>query len=123
MPVEKVLLQMKDDPNLRWLKPLSSFPHKWDQKKYCYFHKDHDHYIEECKDLKEQIEEMIQKGKLQNLAKEITIIKIEEKLKQNDNRNEDEQNNVGTTVSEIRMINGGLVIGGSFKYLWKAHQR
>lgn len=79
MPVEKVLLQIKD-PNLRWPKPLSSLPHKWDQKKYCYFHKDHDHYIEECKDLKEQIEELIQNGKLQNLSKEITVIKIEEKF-------------------------------------------
>ena len=45
------------------------------------------------------------------------------KLKQNNNKNEDEQNNARTTVSEIRMINGGLVTRGSFKYLWKTHQR
>ena len=85
----------------------------------------HDHYIEECKDLKEQIEELIQKGELQNLSKlkRDHHYKIEEKLKQNDDKNEDEQNNARTTVSEIRMINGGLVIRGSFKYLWKTHQR
>ena len=29
MLVEKVLLQIKDDPNLRWPKPLSSLPHRW----------------------------------------------------------------------------------------------
>lgn len=28
MLVEKVLLQIKDDPNLRWPKPLSSLPHR-----------------------------------------------------------------------------------------------
>ena len=40
-----------------------------DKKKYCHFCKDHDHYTKDCRDLKEQIEELIQKGKLQKFVK------------------------------------------------------
>ena len=39
------------------------------KKKYCGFHKDHGHYTEDCKDLKEQIEELIRKGKLKKYVK------------------------------------------------------
>ena len=71
MPVDKILMQVKDDPTLKWPKPLSSSS-KWrDPKKYYYFHKGHGHghYTEECRDLKEQIEELIQRGKLQKFVK------------------------------------------------------
>ena len=40
-----------------------------DKKKYCRFHRDHGHLTEECRDLKEQINELIQKGKLQRYMK------------------------------------------------------
>ena len=40
-----------------------------DKRKYCRFHKDHGHYTEDCKDLKEQIEELIRRGKLQQYVK------------------------------------------------------
>ena len=49
--------------------PLHSSPNVRDKKKYCRFHKDHGHYTEDCKDLKEQIEELIQKRKLQRFVK------------------------------------------------------
>ena len=40
-----------------------------DKNKYCRFHKDHGHNTEDCRDLKEQIEELIHKGKLQKYVK------------------------------------------------------
>ena len=59
MLVDKILMQIKDDPTLKWPKPLSSSS-KWrDSTKYYHFHKDHGHYIDECLDLKEKIEELI----------------------------------------------------------------
>ena len=64
MPVDKILMQIKDDHYLKWPRPLHSSPNVRDKKKYCHFHKNHGHYTEDCKDLKEQIEELIQKGKL-----------------------------------------------------------
>ena len=64
MPANKILMHIMDDPLLKWPKPLSTSSRKRDPKKYCRFHKDYDHYTDECLDLKEQIEELIQKGKL-----------------------------------------------------------
>ena len=59
MPVDKILMQIKDDPTLKWPKPFSSSS-KWrDTKKYCHFHKDHGHYTNEYRYLKVQIEELI----------------------------------------------------------------
>ena len=59
MPTNMILMQIKDEPSLKWLKPLSTSSRKRDPKKYCRFHKDHGHYTDECRDLKEQIEELI----------------------------------------------------------------
>ena len=69
MPVDKILMQIKDEYYLRWPRPLHSSPHVRDKNKYCHFHKDHGHYTEDCRDLKEQIEELIRKGKLQKYMK------------------------------------------------------
>ena len=77
--------------------PLNSSPNARDKKKYCRFHREHEHYTDECRDLKEQIEELIQKGKLQKFGKSV--------------------------IEEIRMINGGPTAGGSFKSLKKLQQR
>ncbi|XP_075665418.1 uncharacterized protein LOC142635089 [Castanea sativa] len=59
MPANKILMQIKDEPKLKWPKPLSTSSRKRDPKKYCRFHKDHSHYTDECRDLKEQIEKLI----------------------------------------------------------------
>ena len=40
-----------------------------DKKRYYQFHKDHSHNTEDCRDLNEQIEELIRKGKLQKYVK------------------------------------------------------
>ena len=66
---DKILVQIKDDHYLKWPRPLHSSPNVHDKKKYCSFHKDHGHYIEDCRDLKEQIDELIRKGKLQRFVK------------------------------------------------------
>ena len=59
MAANKILMQIKDEPGLKWPKSLSTSSRKRDPKKYCRFHKDHGHYTNECRDLKEQIEELI----------------------------------------------------------------
>ena len=69
MLVKKILMQIKDDRALKWPRPLHSSPDVRNRRKYCQFHKDHGHYIEDCKDLKEQIEELIKKGKLQRFVR------------------------------------------------------
>ena len=69
MPVDKILMQIKDEHYLKWPRPLHSSPHVRNKNKYCCFHKNHGHYTEDCRDLKEQIEELIRKGKLQKYVK------------------------------------------------------
>ena len=69
MPADKILMQIKDEPGLKWPKLLSTSSRKRDLKKYCHFHKDHGHYTDEFHNLKEQIEELIQQGKLQKFIK------------------------------------------------------
>ena len=69
MPVDKILTQIKDNHYLKWPRPLHSSPNVRDKNKYCRFHKDHGHNIEDCRDLKEQLEELIRKGKLQKYVK------------------------------------------------------
>ncbi|XP_065628938.1 uncharacterized protein LOC136067267 [Quercus suber] len=48
MPVDKILTQIKDEHYLKWPRPLHSSPNVRDKNKYCRFHKDHGHYIEDC---------------------------------------------------------------------------
>ena len=59
MPVNQILVQIKDKHYLKWPRPLHSLPNVRDKRKYYRFHKDHGHYIEDCRDLKEQIKKLI----------------------------------------------------------------
>lgn len=52
MPVNKILMQIKDNYGLKWPRALQYLPNVHDKKKYFRFHKDHGHYTEDCKDLK-----------------------------------------------------------------------
>ena len=69
MPVDQILTEIRDELSLKWPRPLHSSPSLRDKRKYCRFHKDYGHYTKDCRDLKEQIEELIQKGKLQQYVK------------------------------------------------------
>ena len=53
IPIDKILMQIKDEHYLKWPRPLHSSPHIRDKNKYCHFHKDHGHYTEDCRNLKE----------------------------------------------------------------------
>ena len=125
MLVDKILMQIKDDHPLKWLKPLFSSSTR--NKKYCHFHRDHGHYMNECRDLKEQIEELIQKGKLQKLVKKNMPrwYKHEQQARSKDKPKEEEkqQDLPKSVIEEIRMINEGPPIKGSFKCLKKPQQR
>ena len=49
---------------MKWPKPMRSHPERRNKGKYCRFHKDHERDIDDCHDLKDQIENLIQQGKL-----------------------------------------------------------
>ena len=67
-PLDQVLMQIKDEGALTFLGKLKSDPTKRSRNKYCRFHRDHDHDIADCYDLKQQIEALIREGKLQKFV-------------------------------------------------------
>ena len=52
MPLEQVLMQIKDDPSLKWPEKMKGDPNKRYRNKYCRFHRDHEHDTDKCFDLK-----------------------------------------------------------------------
>ena len=59
MPLEQVLMQIKEDPFLKWPEKMKGDPNKRNKNKYCHFHRDHGHDTDKCSDLKQQIENLI----------------------------------------------------------------
>ena len=49
-PFDQVLMQIKDDPSLKWLEKVKGDPNK---NKYCCFHRDYGHNTDEYYDLKQ----------------------------------------------------------------------
>ena len=61
--LEQVLMQIKDDPSLKWPEKMKGDPNKRNRNKYCRFHRDHGHDTDECFNLKQQVENLIRQGK------------------------------------------------------------
>ena len=64
MPIEQVLMQIRDNPSLQWPKPINSPAERRDMNKYYRFHQDHRYCTNKCKHLKDQVETLIRQGKL-----------------------------------------------------------
>ena len=96
-----------------------------DKRKYCRFHKDHRHYTKDCRDLKEQIEELIRKEKLQQYVKKGDSSKYSQKNQHEGSRRDEDRPppHPQNTLREIKTIMRGPTTEGSFKSLKKSHQR
>ncbi|XP_030958448.1 uncharacterized protein LOC115980323 [Quercus lobata] len=116
---------IKDEYHLKWPRPLHSSPNVRDKNKYYRFHKDHGHNTKDCRDLKEQIEELIRKGKLQKYVKKGEYSKFRDGNKSqhgSSSRSDDRPSQPPQDVIvEIKTITGGPFLGGSFKSLKKAY--
>ena len=127
MHVNKILTQIRDEHYLKWPRPLHLSPNVRDKNKYCQFHKDHGHYTKDCRDLKEQIEELIRKGKLQKYVKKGESSRFRDGNKNQRkslSRDEDKTSQPPQNViREIKTIAVGPFTGGSFRSLRKACQR
>ena len=91
-------MQIKDDPSLKWPEKMKGDPNKRNRNKYCRFHRDHGHDMDECFDLKQQIENLIRQGKLRNfLGRDHKDEKLKAKVEELSR----------PPLGEIRMILGG----------------
>ena len=106
MPLEQVLMQIKDDPSLKWPEIMKGDPNKRNRNKYCHFHRDHGHDMDECFDLKQQVENLIKQGKLKSfLGRDHKDEKLKGKAKESSR----------PPLGEIRVIIGGSSTGQSSK--------
>lgn len=60
--MEQVFVHILDDPSVKWPDRIHAPPKKRSHDKYYHFHWDHGHDTNDCFDLKEQIEALIQRG-------------------------------------------------------------
>ena len=67
-PINKVLMQIKDEGALTFPGKLKGDPNKRSRDKNCRFHRDHSLDTTDSYDLKQQIEALIIKGKLQRFV-------------------------------------------------------
>ena len=66
--VEQILEDLRADPDPKWPVKLRSNLDRRPKNKYCHFHKDHGHDKDDCFELKNHIEELIQRGRLQRFV-------------------------------------------------------
>ena len=127
MPVNQILVQIKDKHYLKWPRPLHSLPNVRDKRKYYRFHKDHGHYTEDCRDLKEQLKKLIRKGKVQKFVKKRDLSRSKD-----DNKGQHEVPQMDedrtplrpqSATGEIKTITGGPFTERSFKSLKKSYHR
>ncbi|XP_010691916.1 uncharacterized protein LOC104905163 [Beta vulgaris subsp. vulgaris] len=79
----------------------------WDKSKWCEFHRDYGHITEDCKDLKDGIEDLIRRG---------YVTQYQARVDRKSPSREDENNNrrpVKDRITEIHVITGGPTRGGS----------
>jgi hypothetical protein len=120
MSTDQVLLQIQDNPALKWPGKLRSSPTRRSKDLYCRFHRDHGHNTKDCYVLKEQIEALIRQVKLKKFVHRDNQEARPPRQEENKNRLEDRPRDI---IGEIRTIVGGLASGGASRSSRKAYAR
>uniref|UniRef100_A0A2N9GFI7 Uncharacterized protein n=1 Tax=Fagus sylvatica TaxID=28930 RepID=A0A2N9GFI7_FAGSY len=118
-PIDKLLLQIQDDPLLRWPGKIRSYPSSRPKNLYCRFHRDHGHLTEDCVALKEQVKTLIRQGKLQKYVSRPANTRPAKPPAQR----EQTEHNRPRPAGEIRTIVGGPASGGTSRASRKAYAR
>lgn len=116
---KQILDDLHDNPDLKWPGKLRSDPSKRLKDKWCRFHRDHGHTTDDCIDLKQQIEGLIQRGRLRRFVKNQKPPRRDEHPR--NNQNKDQIRN--TPIGEMAVIHGGPDAGGDSNRPRKAHLR
>ncbi|XP_075645690.1 uncharacterized protein LOC142616796 [Castanea sativa] len=116
-PIDQVLMQIKDEENLAFPGKLKGDPNRRPRDKYCRFHQDHGHDTADCYDLKQQIEALIRRGRLQRFVNKERANPPQNQAPRQDN------DRPRQPVRDIRMIVGGTARAGSSKKARKAYIR
>uniref|UniRef100_A0A2N9HA60 RNA-directed DNA polymerase n=1 Tax=Fagus sylvatica TaxID=28930 RepID=A0A2N9HA60_FAGSY len=124
MSIDQVLLQIQDNPDIKWPGKLRSDPTKRSKDLYCRFHRDHGHTTEDCFALKQQIEALIRQGKLGKFVRQDkTEVRHEPRPPRQDENKDRQEDRPRDIIGEIRTIVGGLASGGASRSSRKAYAR
>ena len=121
MSIDQVLLQIQDNPDIKWPGKLRSDPTKRSKDLYCRFHRDHGHTTEDCFALKQQIEALIRQGKLGKFVRQDKPeARTESRPPRQDENKDRQEDRPRDIIGEIRTIVGGLASGGASRSSRKA---
>ncbi|XP_022872613.1 uncharacterized protein LOC111391599 [Olea europaea var. sylvestris] len=102
-------MEIQHVKELEWPKPMLTSSSKRNQSKYCHFHKDHGHDIEERLQLKEEIKRLLRRGLLVKYVKNDTGRRLE--------------GIPPPRAGVINMIIGGVASGGDSNSARKSYAR
>ncbi|GAV91886.1 LOW QUALITY PROTEIN: hypothetical protein CFOL_v3_35271, partial [Cephalotus follicularis] len=91
--------------------------------KYCRYHRDHGHDTEECRQLKNQIEDLIRKGHLRKYVDRDAPQARREQRREEAPRQQEEQQQQQQPRGVIHTISGGVASGGDDSNARKAYGR
>ena len=66
-PVHQVLEKIKNEPFFKWLNKMVGNPARRNLSLYCQYYQDQGHTTEECRNLWDHLEQLVQDGKLKEL--------------------------------------------------------
>ncbi|XP_030958586.1 uncharacterized protein LOC115980485 [Quercus lobata] len=66
-PLHKILEKVKNEPFFQWPNRMAGDPAKRHQSLYCEYHQEPGHTTDDCKNLKNHLDQLVRKGKLRHL--------------------------------------------------------
>ncbi|XP_074351631.1 uncharacterized protein LOC141690756 [Apium graveolens] len=124
-PRSQILMEIEKDKDFKWPKPLRGDPEKRDKSRYRRFHKDVGHDTDDYRQLKDEIEYLIRRGKFERFTKgeEAGGQKRDNDRRDDDRRGNDRDRNPQPRGPVINMISGGPTAAGTTRNSRKAYAR
>ncbi|GAV75382.1 hypothetical protein CFOL_v3_18861 [Cephalotus follicularis] len=119
----RILAVEQDKVPIQWPEKMRSPAEKRDVEKYCRYHRDHGHDTEECRQLKNQIEDLIGKGHLRKYVNRDASQGGREQKREESPRQQEEQQQQQQPRGVIHTISGGVASGSDHKNSRKAFGR
>ncbi|GAV68073.1 hypothetical protein CFOL_v3_11576, partial [Cephalotus follicularis] len=117
----RILVVEQDKVLFKWPEKLRSPAENRNVEKYCRYHRDHGHDTEECRQLKNQIEDLIRKGHLRKYVDRDAPQGRREQRREEAPRQQEEQQQQPRGV--IHTISGGVASSGDHKNARKTYGR
>ncbi|GAV91606.1 hypothetical protein CFOL_v3_34998, partial [Cephalotus follicularis] len=119
----RILTVEQDKVPFQWPEKLRTSAENRNVEKYCRYQRDHGHDTEECRQLKNQIEDLIRKGHLRKYVDRDAPQGRREQRREEAPRQQEERQEQQQPRGVIHTIYGGVAYGGDHKNMRKAYGR